>query len=140
MYTQYPDHLQRDDGAVIPLDPLNADYQAFLEWVEDGNTPSLPPQPTVFELAVRAVGEIRIQRQPIIEILDGLQASSLAKGETSRALVIETAKQGLRDLTSLDLTVCATYEEMRMKVKAAYLSLAAALPPDLRLAFKEAIS
>jgi len=23
----------------VPLDPANTDYQAILEWVEDGNTP-----------------------------------------------------------------------------------------------------
>ena len=24
---------------VIPVDPANMDYQAYLKWVEDGNTP-----------------------------------------------------------------------------------------------------
>ena len=33
------------DGAVIPFDPANIDYQAYLRWLEDGNTP-LPPDPT----------------------------------------------------------------------------------------------
>jgi hypothetical protein len=27
------------DGATIPLDPANTDYQAFLRWCEEGNTP-----------------------------------------------------------------------------------------------------
>jgi hypothetical protein len=137
-YTLYPTHVLRDDGACIPQVEQNADYREYLTWLADGNTPNLPPVPTVAELILRAVAEIRIQRQPIIEVLDGLQASSLTKGEISRAQVIETAKQGLRDLTNIDLTTCATYEEMRLKVKTAYFQLAAALPADLRLAFKEA--
>lgn len=140
MYTKFPAYVMREDGACIPMDERNSDYQAFLDWEAAGGVANDPPQPTVGELILRAVAEIRIQRQPIIEVLDGLQASSLTKGEATRAQVIETAKQGLRDITDTDLSDCMTYEDMRLKVKAAYIALAVALPFDVRRAFSEAIS
>ena len=31
--------LRISDNAVIPLDPANTDYQAYLKWVDEGNTP-----------------------------------------------------------------------------------------------------
>ena len=31
--------LRVDDNAFIPFDPDNTDYQAYLKWVAEGNTP-----------------------------------------------------------------------------------------------------
>ena len=44
--TAQPNTIVRDeDGAFIPTDPDNTDYQAFLKWVEEGGepTPYTPP-------------------------------------------------------------------------------------------------
>ena len=47
MYKLFPDApwgalnqvFRTTDNAVIPFDPANTDYQAYLEWVAEGNTP-----------------------------------------------------------------------------------------------------
>jgi len=35
------------DNAVIPFDQLNTDYQAYLEWISQGNTPLPADEVTV---------------------------------------------------------------------------------------------
>lgn len=48
MYQLHPTHpifgeaksvRRLSDGAGIPFDPDNTDYQAYLKWLEEGNTP-----------------------------------------------------------------------------------------------------
>lgn len=36
--------LRVEDGAFIPFDPANRDYQEYLQWIEAGNEPDPAPE------------------------------------------------------------------------------------------------
>jgi hypothetical protein len=38
-YNQITSVSRLFDGATIPFDPDNTDYQAYLAWIKEGNTP-----------------------------------------------------------------------------------------------------
>jgi len=47
--------ILRDDGASIPADPANADYQAYQAWIAAGNTPTPADQPTAQQTALAQI-------------------------------------------------------------------------------------
>lgn len=86
------------------------------------------------------LAQVRTQRRPILGILDGLQASAISKSDTATATAIETAKQGLRDITKIDLSSYTTLARMNAAIVAQYQNIAAALPIAVRTAFAGSLS
>lgn len=101
--------------------------------------PPPPPPPSVADLKLQALALARSQRAPIINVLDGMQASALTAADLTKAQAIQTAKQGLKDLTKIDLSACQTADDFKRVIMDRYRQIAAALPVDVRIAFAEAL-
>ena len=87
-----------------------------------------------------ALAQLRSERQPTIAVLDGLQASALAAGNTVAATAIEAAKQGMRDITKTDLSACKTNQECKAAIMVAYKTMVDGLPMIAKIAFAKALA
>ena len=125
-------------GGFFPKVDGNPDYEAFKEWLAAGGVPDVPAPPTHAELVDIAKDSIRVIRQPVMGVLDGLQASYITKEDKPTAIVIEGAKQALRDITKVDLSACETLAEMKVVVMTRYAQIASA-SPALKSAFSQAV-
>lgn len=133
--TQSGSVIRVADGASIPADPENTDYQQFLKDRAAGAVvePYVPPSPKPEVLA-----ELRTLREGIYKPLDLMQMRALST-EDALKVDVEVCKQKLRDFPSTVeplLTDDMTREEMRATVKAQYKALAAETPAHVRVAFK----
>ena len=106
--------------------------------------PEPPPPPSHAELVEQTLSKARALRLPIMQVLDGMQASAIYKGTTivvdqmpePLAGAIEDCKQALRDLPSqVDLSQCTTQQQMELAVLQAYQAIVLAAPPEIKSAF-----
>jgi hypothetical protein len=87
-YTQCWDHtrgqvsdnviVRDEDGAFVPFDPDNVDYQDYLAWLDEGNAPSPPPAiptPPMEEPPPPDIVEVHAQVQDIDARLTDLETS-----------------------------------------------------------------
>ena len=110
MYTLYPGHIVRQaDGAIIPIDEANSDYQAFIDWCET-NTPEAPSAPTFQERAaalLRAV-DARLNSAAQAQGYDSIVTAAL------RAALPESVfhEEGLAFGNWMDATYATCYAAM----------------------------
>lgn len=80
--------LRVDDGAMIPTDPLNADYAEYLSWCAAGNAP-LPADP----LPNPRIAQIKAE----LAALDARRIRPLAEGDTAYLDGLNTQAIALRN-------------------------------------------
>lgn len=103
-----------------------------------------PPALSHAEQVEGTLEKARALRLPIMQILDGMQASAIYTGATimieqqpvALAGVIEDCKQALKDLpATVDLSQCTSQQQMEMVVLQAYQAIVLAAPPEIKSAF-----
>lgn len=142
--------IRKSDGAIIPADPANVDYAEFIRWQADNNTPEPADVPDHAQLVAATISKAKQMRMPILQVLDGMQSSALTLGttvmwgdppqSTALALVIEELKTGIKALPDVvDLSQCATQQEMEASMLAAYYQLAQSAPQSVQSAFNSLV-
>lgn len=67
------------NGSVIPRDPLNIDYQIFLIWQADGNTPQ-PYEPPTVDPKEQAKVELAASDKDMARVAEDLINALITKG------------------------------------------------------------
>ncbi|WP_426391976.1 hypothetical protein [Variovorax sp. R-27] len=73
MYTNHPNHIEREDGVCFARNEVNVEYREYLAWVAAGNTPDEAPSPSLEQRALMLLAGVD----------EHLNAAARAKGYDS---------------------------------------------------------
>jgi hypothetical protein len=61
--------IARSDGAILPADPSNRDYQSYLSWVAAGHQPAAPSTPTPQQQMQFSIQAAALQLQQLLDLM-----------------------------------------------------------------------
>ena len=110
--TSSPTTVQRlYDNAFIPFDGGNRDYQEYLKWLEEGNTPEpyIPPPPPVPQSITRRQCAIELRERTLITPLEALNMTKTAAPPAMIQSIFDAMTENNRILAETDFAA-DTYE------------------------------
>lgn len=106
------------DGASIPLDTANVDWQAFQKWIADGNTPqAADPSPTDHSARKQAL-VAAIASNGLIERLRNATPGQIDTFIDNRASTLQTQINGVTNITQARAAMSAIVAEQAALAKA----------------------
>ena len=132
----------RADGAFMWVDQGETAPDGYFPITAEQVTALLAPRRE--ELVATTLAKARTLRLPIMQVLDGMQASALVNATTvldagqtvPLAAAIEARKQALRALPQqVDLSAATTQQQMEYIVLLAYKAVVDGAPAEIKTAF-----
>lgn len=134
------DIVRDSDGAVVPRDPTNGDYQMYQQWLEQGNTPTPPVQ---LDWRPRALADLVAYRARLFGVLSTMLAVYQAKAQAANGSALVTAIEAMTVIETWPAVAAAYAEDPGSRAtfdaaaRSRWLELRALLPTQVKADFNK---